>query len=98
MGVWSRNAFLVYTSTQVGDLRKLISDLVETTNTFYTTPEVEIIYYTSGKPRTQSHRLHPNQGNNRNTNYPLFLPLRNPPQGRNNHDIFSENMIRDVAI
>ena len=75
IGRWSRINFLRYIRIQFSDLVKGISDLMVTTHDLYTIPKEENIYFTPGQSGTQSHRLHQQQWNVRNTTSSLSLPL-----------------------
>ena len=90
IGRWSRNAFLQYIRIQVTNLSKVISNLMVSTRSFYTIPESEVIYYTPGQPRVQSHRLNPQRVITNNTTSSLLIPHLNGPQGRNTHATCSE--------
>ena len=85
IGWWSRNAFLRYNRIQVRYLSKGISNLVVSTRSFYTIPKAEVIYYNSGQPGVQPHRLNTQLGITNTTNYSLSLQHWNGPQGRNTH-------------
>ena len=82
---WSRNAFLRYIRIQVSDLSNGISDLMVSTQSFYTITESEVIYYTSGQPRFQSHRLNPQRGITNNTTSSLLIPCWDGPQWSYTH-------------
>ena len=64
IGQWCSNAFIWYIRMQVRYLSKGISNLMVSTSSFYIIPEAEVIYYTTGQPGVQSHRLNPQQGIN----------------------------------
>ena len=50
IGRWSRNSLPWYIQIQVSGLSKVISDLMVSTQYFYTLPEAEVVYYTPGQP------------------------------------------------
>ena len=54
MGRWVRSAFLRYIRIQVSDLSKCISTLTTNNHAFYTIPEIEVVYHTTGQPDTDT--------------------------------------------
>ena len=48
MGRWASSAFLRYIRIQVSELSKVTSALMTTNHTFYTIPEIEVVYHTPG--------------------------------------------------
>ena len=57
MGHWASSAFLRYIHIQVRDISKGIRNLMTNHHTFYTIPEIEVIYHTPGQPDTDPQRL-----------------------------------------
>ena len=57
MGRWASSAFLRYIHIQVSDLSKGIGTLMTTNHSFYTIPEIEVVYHTPGKNDTDPQRL-----------------------------------------
>ena len=52
MGRWASSTFLRYICIQVSKLIKGNSTLMTTNQAFYTIPEIEVVYHTTGKDYT----------------------------------------------
>ena len=57
MGRWASSALLRYIHIQVSDISKGISTPMTDNHAFYTIPEIEVVYHTSGQPDTDPQRL-----------------------------------------
>ena len=57
MGRWESSVFQQYIHIQVSDLGKVISNLMKTNHTFYTIPEIEVVYHTPVHDNTYQQRL-----------------------------------------
>ena len=90
IGWCSPNDFLRYIRIQSSTLRKGISDLMVSTQSFYTISEAEVICYTPVQIGVQSHRLNTQRGITNNANSSLLLPLLNGPKGSNTQATCSE--------
>ena len=57
MGRWASSAFMPYIHIQVSDLSKGIITLTTKNHSFYTIPEIKVVYHTPGKLNTDPQRL-----------------------------------------
>ena len=61
MGRWASSAFLRYIRIQVSDISKGIITLMTNNHAFYTIPEIEVVYHTTGQPNTDPQRMRLNK-------------------------------------
>ena len=61
MGRRASSAFLRYIRIQISDFSKGISNLMTNNHTFYTIPEIEVVYHAPGQPDTDQQRLRLNK-------------------------------------